>query len=193
MSAPPAIVQDALQTVSLGVHFEVTPRGLTVKGRPNFEAFDALGETLRTLEHSLAFVVGDFFREAEERFGEQASQILDHTGWSESTLRAYRWTATKVSQADRRMDVLKYAHHQAVAKLSPKEQRRWLTKAADGDGEKPWPVARLKAAIRAGGDQPVTTWVCVAFCDSETQRDTLVKELESRGIRCKASEKRGTA
>jgi len=187
------VSQNALQEVKLGEHFRVTEQGLTIIGRPSFNVFDALGETLRTLEHALQFTVGDFFREVEDRFGEQASQILDHTGWSESTLRAYRWTSTNVDKADRRMDVLKYAHHQAVAKLSPKEQRRWLGKAADGDGEKPWPVARLKAAIKAGGDQPVTTWVCVAFCDSEGQRDKLLSELESRGIRCKASEKRGAA
>jgi len=44
------VAQQELQTVSMGQHFEITPCGLVVKGRPSFEAFDALGETLRTLQ-----------------------------------------------------------------------------------------------------------------------------------------------
>lgn len=201
MSGQSVIVQETLQTVSLGAHFDITPGGLFVKGRPSFEAFAGLGETLRTLDRSLQFVIGDFFSEVERRFGDEsglppedrkASQILDHTNWSESTLRAYRWTADNVPKENRRMDVLTYSHHQAVAKLPPPVQKKWLTQAAQSDcAGKPWPVARLKAAIKANGDQPVMTWVCVAFCDSEGQRDNLLRELESRGIRCKASEKRG--
>lgn len=192
MSINAASQRASLQTISLGDHFEITPKGLVVRGRPSFDAFDALGETLRTLEHSLAFVIGDFFREVENRFGEQASQILDHTGWSESTLRVYRWTATKVSPEDRN-EALTFSHHQVVAALPPREQRQWLSQAADGDGGTPWPVARLKAAVKANGDQPVTAWICVALCESERQRDALARELEGRGIRCKASEKRGGA
>lgn len=184
------IEQSTLQTIELGQHFQIGPTGLIVRGRPSFDAFDALGETLRTLDRTLQFAVGDFFREVEDRFGERASQILDHTGWTESTIRAYRWTAIKVAPDIRRMDRLHYTHHQIVAKLSPRLQKKLLDEAANA--ETPWSVSRLRQAVKAGGeDQPVTAWLVTAFCDSETAQDTLAKELESRGIRCKVSERRG--
>lgn len=183
------IEQTTLQTVNLGDYFQIGPAGLLVTGNPSFDSFDALGETLRTLDKSLQFAIGDFFREVEDRFGEKSSQILDHTGWSESTLRAYRWTAVKVPQEVRRMDRLTYSHHQAVAKLAPRQQRKWLNEAAEA--EQPWSVTRLKKAIRDGADPEVTAWLVTAFCSSEKQRDVLSKELESRGIRCKVAERRG--
>lgn len=194
------IEQAALQTVNLGEHFQVTPAGLVVIGNPSFNAFDSLGETLRTLDHSLQFTVGDFFREVEKRFGDEsglpldqqrASQILDHTGWSEATLRTYRWTSEKVPQAVRRMDVLTYSHHQAVGKLSPKDQKKWLTQAAAGNGEgQPWSVNRLKAAIKAGVDVDTRTrrWLVLVDCGSEKQQRAIIREFEGRGLRCKAIE-----
>jgi len=182
-------------SVGLGEYFEATPKGLIVKGKPSFEACEALWETFLTVERTIQMCVGDAMRYFRERWGERADQIISHrTGWSLSTIRAYEWTAEKVPQGIRRLDVLDYSHHQAVARLPPRDQKKWLDRAAEGDERQgvvePWPVSRLKAAIKANGDQPVTTWVCVAFCDSEGQRDKLLSELESRGIRCKASEKR---
>src|SRR4051812_16103209 len=93
-TAAPVIEQDALQTVNLGHHFKITDAGLVIAGHPPFHAFDALGETLRTLHRTLPFAIGDFFNEVESRFPEKASQLLDHTGWAEETLRTYRWAAT---------------------------------------------------------------------------------------------------
>jgi hypothetical protein len=183
------IVQEALREVALGKYFKITNNGLDVSGKPSIDAFADLGEILRTLEHTLPLAIGDFFNEVEDRFGEMASQILDHTGWSEETLRAYRWTSKKVAKDVRRMDALKYSHHQAVAKLSPKEQKKWLNAAADVE-DKPWSVSRLKAAIRNGEDPPISAWMLTVECDSEKKRNDLQKELEGRGLICHARERR---
>lgn len=180
-----AIEQDTLQDVQLGQYFRITPRGLEVIGHPPLEAFAALGETLRTLDRSLQFAVGDFFRETEDRFGEAASQILDHTGWSEETLRNYRWVAEKVAPDVRRMDRLYYTHHQAVAKLPPAEQKKWLDRAAeppsDEDGVvKPWGVGRLKSEIKhAAVPLSERTWGVQVFCDSEADQAACCRQLDN--------------
>lgn len=184
------IEQETLQSVNLGQHFQITPQGLTIVGRPTFDQFESLGETLRTLDRCLQFAVGDFFRAVEDRYPEKSSQILDHTGWSESTLRVYRNTAKNVAPATRRMDKLTYTHHQVVAALPPKKQKEWLNRAADTD-ERPWSVNRLRKAISVGEDLPVTAWFVLARCDTEAKRDKLMKELEGRGFMCSATERRG--
>ena len=186
------IQTDTFQPVGFGEFFHITPAGLLVQGAPSFDVCEMFGESLRTLDRGIQFALGDYFRYIEDRFGEQASQILDHTGWSESTLRTYRWTAEKIAVETRRMDRLSYRHHQLVAALPPLAQRKWLTEAAEGNGDgKPWTTARLQQAIKAGSDLEITKWYLVTRCTSEAQRDELLKELEGRGFLCTATEKRG--
>ena len=187
MSAHVAIDQAALQEINLGQHFRVTAQGLVVVGNPSFDAFDALGETFRTLDRSLQFAIGDFFREVEDRFHERSSQILDHTGWSESTLNAYRWTSRHVLPDVRRMDVLTYSHHQAVAKLPPAQQKQWLDRAAsppvdDDTTSKPWSVSRLKQELKhADVASPTRTFGIWVQCESESDQDALARQLENLG------------
>jgi hypothetical protein len=182
---------DDFSPVNFGDHFRVTPTGLDIIGEPSFSVCQQFWASLRTLERGLQFAIGDAAKYLRRRFGERADQIIsDATGWSFETLRAYEWTADSVPTEVRHMDVLTYSHHQAVAKLSPREQRQWLDKAAVGNGEKRWPVAQLKRAIKAsGGDKTVTAWVLVAIFDSEAKRDAVQSELEARSIICKASER----
>lgn len=187
----PSIDRDSdLAPVVLGQHFQITAAGLSVVGEPSFETCQTLWSALRTLEKSLAFAIGDAIRYFEARWGERASQIIDVTGLSYETCRNYRWIAEKVSSENRMIDRgLSMAHHQLVARLQPPEQRRWLKRAASEDAE-PWTVARLRAAIREGGDTAPTAWFAVVRCNSEDARDSLVKRLESEGFACKATERR---
>lgn len=173
--------------------FEFSVNGLRVTGEPTFEEWTQVGHKLSVDIRGIQLQVGDWLRIGDEYFGELAAQVIDARSWSESTVRVYRHVAMKVPIENRMLDRgLTYSHLQAVVALPLREQKKWLTQAAETDSAgKPWPVARLKAAIKAGGDQVVTSWVVIAFCESEAQRDTLLSELESRGIRCKASEKRG--
>ena len=187
-----AVVQETLQSVGLGQYFDVTPKGLIVKGSPSFEACEALWETFLTVHQTIQMAMGDAAKFFTDRFGERASQILSaRSGWSLETQRNYLWVAESVPAEVRRLDVLSFSHHQAVARLTPKEQKKWLTEAANEGGEKPWPVQRLKAAIKNGADSAVSSWFVLARAKDEESRDTLMRELEVRGYVCKATEKRG--
>jgi len=187
----PVMQQDTLQTVSFGECFKIGPSGLDVIGKPSFEQCEALWETLRTMEKSIQFAIGDAMKYFRERWGERADQIIsDGTGWSLETLRAYEWTSDKVRPEVRMIDRgLSYSHHQAVAKLPPVEQKKWLAEAVDGDA--PWPVSRLKQAIKANGDLDVTAWFVIVRAKDEASRDRLMSELESRGFICKSTDRRG--
>lgn len=179
-----------LHPVRLGAHFEITAQGLVVKGKPTFDDCEGLWETLLTTEKTIQFVIGDAMKFFREYLGDKADQIIsDRVGWTLETLRNYEWCAEKIPQQNRRLDKLSFTHHLKVAKCSPREQQRWLNKAADD--ETPWSAKRLGAAVKAGEDLAVTTWVVIAFCDSQDARDALQKEIESKGIRCEAGERRG--
>lgn len=186
------VAQETLQTVRLGENFQITPQGLIVVGRPTFEQCDALWETLLTMEKTIQFAIGDAMKYIRARFEDKADQIISaRTGWSFETIRNYEWVADKVPQDVRRLTELSFSHHQSVAGLPPDQQSAWLAKAIDGD--KPWPVNRLRAAIKASGDIPVSAWFLLVKADSEVTRDALMTELESRGFVCTATERRSPA
>lgn len=180
----------ALQPVIHG-KFTLEPNGLTVEGRPQYEEWAELGGVLAVMECGLAFLVGDWLRYGEDRYGEQAAQVIDARSWSPETVRAYRWLADKVPVENRMLHRgLTIKHHMVVAALPVAQQRKWLREALNNGGE-PWTVARLKAAIRDGGDQPVTAWYILVDCGSQRKRDELLKQLELDGHTCRSVERRG--
>lgn len=175
------IGQDFLPVV-IDDHFLITPQGLQVRGKPSYDDCDTFWRKLRSLEKGVQFAIGDAAKYFRQRFGDKADQILSEaTGLSFETLRAYEWTADKVPPETRHMETLTYSHHQAVGKLPPVEQAKWLDKAAQGDGDKPWSVSALKAKLKAADATEVSYWLVVR-CKSEDDRTTLQKELESRGF-----------
>lgn len=185
------IVQETLQSVGLGKYFRVSEKGLEIVGQPSFDQCEALWETLVTVHQTIQIAIGDAMKYFRERWGVRADQIISaRTGWSLSTLHVYENTAKSIAPENRRFDALSYSHHQAVVALPPREQKRWLDKAAEGEDGQPWPVRRLKAAVKAGGDLPVQEYGFVAFIADERKRDDAQRELEGRGFRCTATEKR---
>ena len=180
------------ETVPIGQGFEASVNGLTIAGRPKFEAWAETGRRLRVMEKGAQFAIGDFLIYGEDRFGEKASQVIDPTeGWSERTCAVYRWLASRIAKADRRMDRLTIAHHLIVAALSPAKQRQWLTAAAAEDADQPWTVARMKRAIQEGGDAPETAFWVLVLCESETDQETLMRQMETSGRTTKAVVRRG--
>jgi hypothetical protein len=137
------------------------------------------------LEKALQFAAGDFAIYVESRFGEQAAQILDGSdGWSEETLRVYRWVCEKVTPLNRRAD-LSFRHHQLVAALEPKAQRSWLEKAAIEQ----MTVGQLRYAILGSADAgTISVWLVVQ-CKDREDLEALKTELESKGRTCKDVEK----
>lgn len=174
-------------------HFIFSPNGLTVEGKPKFEEWEEVGHMLAVQARGIQFMVGDWLNWGEANFGELAAQVIDARSWSPSTVAVYRHVAGKVPAECRFLDRgLDYAHHQAVAALAPKEQKKWLRQAlGDGGAEEHWPVTRLKAAIKDGGDAPVSEWFLIVGCGSEARREELRRDLELKGYRCKDNERRG--
>ena len=77
------------------------------------------------------------------------AQAVDVLGMSEHTLVNRRWVCSRVPPARRRPE-LSFSHHDAVASLGPREQRRWLSEAL----EQGWSRERLRAALRDSGALP---------------------------------------
>lgn len=161
-------------------YFLITPQGLQVRGEPDFNQCELFWRQLRSIEKGIQFAIGDAAKYLRQRFGDKADQIISAaTGWSHETVRAYEWTADNVLPPVRHMEELTYSHHQAVGKLPPREQSKWLDKAAAGNGEKPWSVSKLKAAMKDEGAE-ASYWLMVK-CKNAADRDKLQKRLESEG------------
>jgi len=179
-----------VESVPLASGFTATVNGLHVDGSPTFEDWSRVGKVLRVVERGAQFAIGDFVRYGEDRFGEQASQVLDASeGWSEQTIKVYAWVSGRIQQADRRMDKLSIGHHLQVAALTPGQQRKWLDRAAD-DPEGAWSVARLKRSISDGEDGEASGWYVVVACKDAEAQNALMAEMEMRGLSCKATVKR---
>lgn len=190
---PAGTVGPRLGGLEVGAHFTVTRAGLRIDGKPTLADLDGLLARLRLVEQSVQFAIGDAINYAEATFGEEASQIVDAADWSEATVKVYRWVAEKVAPENRMLDRgLTFSHHMAVAGLTPAKQRKWLEQAAGEDG-KPWRVSRLKAAMKEGGDQPVTRWWLLVECKDAEDATDLQKKLELESRTVKTLERRGPA
>ena len=173
--------------VSIGRGLSATVNGLEVEGSPSLEACGEAGKRLRVIEKGAQFAIGDWVLYLEERFGEAAAQVLDpDLGWSLKTLGVYKWMAERIPRDIRRMDRLGVQHHMAVAPLTHERQRHWLTLAAADAEEAPWTVARLKAALEAGSDQPESAWFVIVSCPSGQVQSDLMDRLEREGLSVKA-------
>lgn len=179
-----------VETVVIGEGFSASVNGLIVQDNPSFEAFANVGKRLRILERASQFALGDYLNQVEDRFAEEASQIVDATEWSEKTCSSYRWLAKSIAIERRRMDRLGVAHHIEVAALSPLLQEKWLKKAADDDNELPWTVARLRQEMKAGGVLKATAFWVLVQCDNEKKQREFMAQMEKQGRICKAVVKR---
>jgi hypothetical protein len=183
-------VTRTVETVIVGEGFSASVNGLIVQDQPSFEAWEAVGKRLRILERASQFALGDYLNEVEDRFAEEASQIVDATEWSEKTCSSYRWLAKSIAIDRRRMDRLGVAHHLEVAALSPAQQVKWLTKAADDENALPWTVARMRQEMKAGGDMKPTAWWVLVRCESEKDQRKFMDQMEKSGRVVKATVRR---
>jgi len=180
-------------SVPLARGFAATVNGLDITGNPSLAQCERVGVTLRVVERGGQFALGDFANYIEERFGEEASQIIDaESGWSLKTINVYRWLSTRIAKERRRMDRLGIRHHMLVAALTPTQQTKWLTQAAADDDERPWTVKRLADALTNDEDLPPSAlWVLVA-ASSEADQASLMAALEAQGRTVKALQRRGS-
>ena len=184
-----------LQTLSIdrgmldiGRHFQISPTGLLMHGKPSFDTWSDFGELLRVFDRSLQLAVGDWLNYGEAMFGEQASQVIDAETWSEATVRVYRWVAAKVPPQNRVAlnHGLTFGHLRAVAALEPAAQKTWLDKAQAGDDGAQWSITQLQRAMKASGTAADMAPAAAknevhVTCESAADVDALCRQLENLG------------
>lgn len=187
---PPAMEDETALAPIYHGPFTLTSSGLKVEGNPTIEQWAEVGQILAVMDRALAFLVGDWIRFGEDRYGEMAAQFIDARQWQPETVRNYVWLAERVPQPNRMLDRgLTIRHHQLVAKLPPAEQGRWLRRALNDGGQR-WTPNMLRAAIR-GNDETAsdTEWYVVVPFENEGSRDKFVDELRMRGLAYHAGER----
>jgi hypothetical protein len=143
-----------------------------------------MSHVLHTLEQALLFALGDFAVDTQAQCGEEASQVLDAAdGWAASTRRNAIWVAERVPEAHRMIPPLTFSHSQVVAALTHEQQRKWLLKAATGDGTDHWTVDKLKKEMAAAGEGKTKTrfWLVIE-CGGEQKQMKLAERLEAEGF-----------
>lgn len=87
-----------------------------------------VGSTLRQIERSVMWWIGDWLNFGERKYGEAYAQAIDATEWPYQTLANAAYVANRV-EFSRRRENLSWSHHAEVASLPPEEQSQWLEKA----------------------------------------------------------------
>lgn len=109
-----------------------------------FERFEALLALLTRFRTSAAWWIGDLVNFGEAKYGDTYAQAHEATQLSVETLSNYAWVCRSVAVKRRRPD-LSFSHHEVVAALQPRAQKRWLELAA----AKGWSRRELREAIGA--------------------------------------------
>ena len=136
---------------------EVSEVGLKMSREPSFDEWYQTGEGLRVMRTSIPFLLGDWVNLGQGVFGERWSQATDIFGeYGYNTAANYASVCRRVALSDRDPE-LSYSHHQAVAKLEPSEQRRWLKIAKyDPDEGRALTAAELRAKLRGESEPDLT-------------------------------------
>jgi DNA modification methylase len=135
------------------------PEGLT------FEQWEQVGRFLGRVESSVMWLIGDWWRYGDHRYGERAAQALDSETFEFQTFMDAGWVAGKI-EPSRRREVLSFSHHKEVAALEPADRDRLL----DSAEAECWSRNRLRAEVkfwkenvpvarvRVSGDQEGDGW-----------------------------------
>ena len=105
-----------------------TPLGLVMPEDMTLDGWASIGKRLCRAGHMIQWWLGDWAAFGERRYG-QLKEFAELNELDYGYLRNLAWVSQKV-EASRRRDNLDWAYHQEVAPLPPKDQERWLEKAA---------------------------------------------------------------
>lgn len=119
--------------------FEFSVHGLKPIGAPSreqcFEAMHQLrsyGAWLQIRVRAWQLAVGDLWNYCQDRFGEDAFQLVDHLDYERATL--YQWgsVAKRIPMRTRVQMPLDYSYYREVSRCETLDERQnWLQKAAD--------------------------------------------------------------
>lgn len=152
----------------------MTPTALTLPPDLSFEDWTGVGEFLfwskvhKEAElDTINWMLGDWLRFGEHKWGEQYAQAVTEMGLAYQTLANIQWTAGKFDDVSRRKEKLSFTHHAAVAALpaadadallSDAEEQGWSSytirehaqdRTAANDGEDPAAARARRALARA--------------------------------------------
>lgn len=123
---------------------QITETALTLPEETTLEQWEAIGRYLGEIHSRARFYIGDWLNFGEGLYEDRYAQAMEATGLGYDTVRNYASICHRVARSRRRKE-LRFGHHEAVAKLSPAQQRRWLAAAVGGG----WTRDRLREEIRA--------------------------------------------
>jgi N6-adenosine-specific RNA methylase IME4 len=160
VTAVDAIIADTGEVVTvqrgMGLPGRVSQTGLDLPESLTFEEWESVGESLKGVERSLMWWIGDWLRFGERKWGEQYSQAIEATEKSYQTLADAKWVAEKF-ESSRRRENLSWSHHREVAALPAEAADRMLHLA----GAEDWSrndlrkhVSRAKASAAIMASEP---------------------------------------
>lgn len=134
-----------VRPITLG-RFTLTQTGLEVKGRPNFENYQGVGDFIKRTHQASGWWLIDWigYGEGREDWKDRLDQLLDSGIATKRTIDQYRYIGKKVSKELREEGVTPSMANE-VASLEEPEQRKWLRRARDEE----WSNAELRKNIRA--------------------------------------------
>lgn len=109
------------------------------------DEWEALGGYLGAMNSALRFAIGDWINWGEGAVGDRYDQAQHMLGLSFSTVRSWSSVAMLIARVRRRTPEVSWSHHEAIATLPPREQRKWLARI-EREG---WTVEETRAARRA--------------------------------------------
>lgn len=135
----------AVEQFTLFDHFEFSPVGLKVTGRPTFEQYLHAGEFIKFAVQASRFWLADWLRYADKRqdWQQRLSQAHDATGLSEKRLKNIRAVGAMLESV--RDPAVDFALHEEVIALPPREQRAWIQKAKS-EG---WTLREMRLEMKA--------------------------------------------
>jgi hypothetical protein len=145
---------------------KITRTSLEIPERTTYEEWERIGGTLQSFYRANKFWIGDWLNFGERKYGETFSQAIEETDFEYHTLQNYKWVANKIEMSLRK-DNLSFSHHNLVAGMESKEQKKWLDKA-EKEG---WDVRTLKEQIKGVTekelDENIKTEHCCPKCGYE--------------------------
>lgn len=108
----------------------ISKNSLIIDERATKEQWDQIGITLKTMEKSVQFWIGDWLRYGEKKWGEMYKEAEEITGLENQTLRNIKSISENI-ELSRRRDNLGFSHHAEVASLKPEQQSTILDLAEE--------------------------------------------------------------
>lgn len=133
----------------------VTVTGLELPDGLSFGDWSSIGSTLKSVEHSVMWWIGDWARYGK-RYGEKYDSAIKATGYDYGTIANAKSVAARI-EFSRRRENLSWSHHQEVASLGPDEADGLLDKAeTDGWSQRELrrQVSQIKAARGINAAEP---------------------------------------